>query len=219
MELQDILNKRQSIRRYKKGDIPEEHLHQILAAAGSAPSGKNSQNWHFVVIKNPALKAKIRQTILDKNESICLEMDKKDKEKGDKFRKFVRNFTFFFMDAPILTVVYGAEYKPSGYHELCFVDAPAATLDDIVNHRNSGMQSVGAALENFTLKAIDLGYGTCWLTSANYAAEEIEILLKKEIGFQKEGYFMVAMITLGIPEENQRSPAKKPLEEIYTYIE
>lgn len=218
MELQEVINKRQSIRKYKDIDIPEDHIAQIVAAAGTAPSGKNSQNWHFVSIKNPQLKEKIKQVILTKNESICAQMDSLDKEKGDKFRKFVNNFTFFFMNAPVLTVIFGCEYKPSGYHELRFIDASLDSLYDLVSHRNPGMQSVGAAVENFTLKAIDMGYGTCWLTSANYAASEIESLLKKEIGFEKEGYFMVAMISLGVPEENQKSPKKKPLEEIFTFI-
>ena len=80
------------------------------------------------------------------------------------------------------------------------------------------MQSLGAALENFTLTAIDLGYGSCWLTSANYVAAEIEALLKTEAGFEKEGFYMAAMMALGVPEDNPKSPPKKPLEEIYTFI-
>jgi nitroreductase len=81
------------------------------------------------------------------------------------------------------------------------------------------MQSLGAALENFTLKAIDLGYGSCLLTSANYAAAEIEELLKKEAGFEKEDYYMASMIALGIPEDGQKSPNKKPVDQILTYLE
>lgn len=218
MEFQEVINRRQSIRRYKEGDIPEEDLRQIFTAAGTAPSGKNSQNWHFIAIKNKDLIGKIRDVILAKNEAICQEMDLLDKEKGDRFRKFVRNFTLFFMNAPVLTVVYGSVYKPSGYHELRFIDAPLQVLDDLVNFRNPGMQSIGAAMENLTLKAIDLGYGSCWLTSANYAATEIQALLKEEIGFEKDGFFMVAMITVGIPADNQKSPPKRPVEEILTLI-
>jgi len=219
MELQDAIEKRQSIRKYKDGGVPKEHILEIIRAASLAPSGKNIQNWHFVVIANEDLKQKIGQAILDKNELICIEMDKIDKERGDAFRKFVRNFTLFFLKAPVLTVVFSTDYRPTGYYELEFVDSSPAVLTDLVKHRNPGMQSLGAALENFTLKAIDLGYGSCLLTSANYAAAEIEELLKKEIGFDKEGYYMASMIALGIPEDNQQSPRKKPVEQIMTYVD
>ena len=218
MELQEILEKRQSIRKYKEGGVPKEHILEMIRAAGLAPSGKNIQNWHFVVICEEALKQKIGQAVLDKNESICLEMDKIDKERGDAFRKFVRNFTLFFLKAPVLFVVFSTDYRPSGYYELEFIDCDPSLLHDLVKHRNPGMQSLGAALENFTLKAIDLGYGSCILTSANYACAEIEEVLKKEIGFEKEDYYMACMIALGIPEEGQQSPKKKPIEQIMTYI-
>lgn len=218
MELQDILYQRHSIRHFREGDVPDEDIEKIVKAAGTAPSGKNIQNWHFVAIKNKSLIEKIGQVLTEKNEEIALEMDKKDLEKGNKFRKFVKNFTLFFLKAPVLVVVYTTPYYPSGYHELTFAGADREVLDDIVYQRSPGMQSLGAALENFTLSAIDLGYGSCWLTSANYAASEIEALIKNESGFEKEGFFMGAMMALGIPEENPKSPAKKPLSEIFTLI-
>jgi nitroreductase len=219
MELQSIIEKRQSIRHYKEEDIPEAHIREIVKAAALAPSGKNSQNWHFIAIKNRTLIDKIAKAIFDKNELICLEMDKVDTAKGDRFRKFCKNLTLFFTKAPVLTVVYTTVYYPSGYHEYELINADPSILSDLVDHKSPGMQSLGAAVENFTLKAIDLGYGTCWLTSANYASGEIEALLKEEIGFEKEGYYMACMIAMGVPEDNPKSPAKKPIEEVYTFVE
>ncbi|HBG8071062.1 TPA: nitroreductase family protein, partial [Clostridioides difficile] len=75
-----------------------------------------------------------------------------------------------------------------------------------------------AAIENFTLSAIELGYGSCWLTSQNYAADEIEAVLEAETGFEKGEYFLGAMLALGVPEDNLKSPSKKPVEEICTFI-
>ncbi|MEI8216494.1 MAG: nitroreductase family protein [Eubacteriales bacterium] len=219
MELQEILKKRQSIRHFKDVDVPREDLEKIIRNAGTAPSGKNIQNWHFVVIKNKSLINKIGDALIEKNEEISLITDKIDPEKGDKFRKFAKNFTLFFLKAPVLIVIYTTTYYPSGYHELVFIDASKEILDDIVLHRNPGMQSLGAAVENLTLSAIESGYGTCWITSANYAAEEIEQLLKKEIDFEKEGYFMGAMLSLGVPEDNPKSPGKKTFDDIYTLVE
>ncbi|MBE6033571.1 MAG: nitroreductase [Clostridiales bacterium] len=219
MELQAIIEKRQSIRRYQEGGIPDADLEEIIKAAVSAPSGKNTQNWHFVAIKNRKIIQKIADVISEKNESICLEMDKMDKDKADRFRKFCKNFTVFWRDtAPAIIVTMATVYVPSGYNEYKLIGAEQEILLDLMGYRNPGMQSIGAACENLTLKAIDLGYGTCWLTSANYAAAEIEKVLKEETGFEKEGFFFVNLFAIGIPQENQKSPAKKALGEVYTLI-
>lgn len=219
MELQDVLDQRKSIRHYEEKDIPKEDILEIIKAAGKAPSGKNIQNWHFVVVKNQDLKEKIAKVISDKNEEIALRVDQKDEKKGKRFRKFVKNFTLFFLKAPVLVVVFTRTYYPSGYAEMELAGYSKEFLNQHTYFRNSGMQSLGAALENFTLKAIDMGYGSCWLTSANYAAKELEALLEKEIGFKKEDYYMGAMMVLGVPKPGGKTPPKKDVEEIYTFVE
>ena len=65
------------------------------------------------------------------------------------------------------------------------------------------------------LAASALGYGGCWMTSPNYAAKEISDF----IGFQKEGYYYVAMVPLGVPEGEIKSPPRKDIEEVMTIIE
>ena len=56
------------------------------------------------------------------------------------------------------------------------------------------------------------------MTSQNYAADEIEAVLEAETGFEKGEYFLGAMLALGVPEDNLKSPSKKPVEEICTFI-
>ena len=168
MELKDIIYKRQSVREYTDAEIPKEDILKILDAGRVAPSGKNCQNWHFVVIRERDLRNKIGQAILDKNEEIAVEMDRKDPEKGLRFRKFVRRFTLFGMEAPVLIAVYATEYKPDGWAELTFAEYPQDVIDELYI-RNPGMQSIGAAVENMTLTAIDLGYGSCWMSGHSYA--------------------------------------------------
>lgn len=218
MELKDVIYKRQSVRKYTEQDIPREDIERILDAARVAPSGKNCQNWHFVVIRNKELKEKIGQAIVDKNEEISKKMDIKDEEKGLRFRKFAKNFSLFFLNAPVLIVVFATTYYPSGYHEYTFADYPKEYIDDLFK-RNPGMQNIGAAVENMTLTAIDLGYGSCWMTGQNYSAKEIETVIKNETGFEKEGYFIACMLSVGVPQEGIRSPEKKELSEICTFID
>lgn len=217
MEFMEVIKKRQSIRRYKEGRIPKADLIQIIQAAGLAPSGKNIQNWHFVVITDKSAMERIAGIVTEKNRLISEKMDRIDEEKGSRFRKFCKNFTVFFTKASALVVVYSTFYPPTGYFEYKMVGLDPET--DLVHHRNPGMQSLGAALENFTLRAVDLGYGTCWLTSANYAAPEIEAYLKEVHGFEKKDFFLAALMSVGIPEDNQRSPDKKPLDDICTFLD
>ena len=56
--IETIMNRR-SIRHYKPDKIPGEHLRAILEAGRQAPSAKNLQSWHFVVVNDPQLKRKV----------------------------------------------------------------------------------------------------------------------------------------------------------------
>jgi len=221
MELKKLLEKRQSIRHFTDADVKNADLLEILDAARLAPSGKNLQNWHFIVVKNKALMDKVAACIAEKSEAIATRLDERDKEsgKGDRFRKVVKKFTLFFLKAPVLIIVMTETYYSTGYHELVMTGADPAALESLLELRNPGMQSLGAAVENLTLRAIDLGYGSCWLTSANYAAEGIEDLLRSEAGFDRDGWYMAALLALGVPKPDAKSPGKKPLAEIYTLIE
>lgn len=216
MELMEAIKKRQSVRKFKDEAVKKEDLLSILDAARLAPSGKNSQNWHFLVVTKEEHKEAIGRIIAEKNESISAKMDEKDEEKGLRFRKFAKNFTLFSVKAPVLIVTFATTYYPSGYHEYVFADYPQEEIDKLFK-RNPGMQNVGAAMEHMCLRAVELGYGTCWLTSQNYVAEELENYIKTELGFEKEGYFLVSMLALGVPEEGARSPGRMELDEIVTF--
>ena len=49
--LTPILNRR-SIRRYSAEPVPDTAVNQILEAARMAPSGSNTQPWHFIVVRS-----------------------------------------------------------------------------------------------------------------------------------------------------------------------
>lgn len=218
MDLTQIMNNRHSTRKFKPIEVPDEDIERLVEAARIAPSGKNMQNWHFVAIKSQELKDKIRDEIQGKNESISGKVETIDPDKAMRFRKFCKNFTLFATEAPVLFVIFAKEYIPTGYVEYEMINAPKEILRDLIEHRNPGMQNIGAAVNSLSLKAVELGYGSCWITSANYAANEISELLKVQGVFHQEDYFMVAMLALGVPEEEGKSPGKKELNEILTLV-
>lgn len=50
-----------ALRRFKPDPIPDDVLFQLFDAAIRAPSGQNVQDWRFIVIKDPAIKAKLQE--------------------------------------------------------------------------------------------------------------------------------------------------------------
>lgn len=218
MEFQELIEKRQSVRKYLPDDIPEDDIKKMVDAARIAPSAKNMQNWHYVAIKDKSLKAEIYDAVDKENLSICETLAKTDKEKADKFRKFASIFTLFIKDAPLLFVVFSATYLPSGYNELCDIDKKDFAVSDLIHLRNPGLQNVGASVEHLYLKANELGYGMCWLTSANYVAHQIEKILKEKKIFDNPDYYMVNLLSVGKPSGESKSPGKKNIEDILTIV-
>lgn len=51
MELQEVLEKRRSIRKFKNNDVSDDIINQLLESARIAPSAKNLQPWRFFVAK------------------------------------------------------------------------------------------------------------------------------------------------------------------------
>jgi nitroreductase len=52
MELKEAIQKRSSIRAYEEKPVPVEILVQVLEAARLAPSGRNSQSWKFIIVRD-----------------------------------------------------------------------------------------------------------------------------------------------------------------------
>lgn len=59
-EFRELMRRRRTVREFDGRAIPREVVADCLRVAGSAPSGANCQPWHFVVVTDPAVKARIR---------------------------------------------------------------------------------------------------------------------------------------------------------------
>lgn len=55
------MSNRHTIRDYSSEAIPAAVIEAAIRTAGNAPSGANHQPWHFVAVKDPAIKQKIRE--------------------------------------------------------------------------------------------------------------------------------------------------------------
>lgn len=207
----DFIYKRKSIRKFKETPVLKEDILKLLEAGTYAPSPKHQQNWYFVVLQNKNVINELADLVTRSHENIGkLAKDEKD------FKKHMSVIDYYtcFRHAPVVILVYSCAYKMIEYKILRENNAPQEVLDVLVSPQ-SAAQAIGAAVENILLSAAEMGYGTCYMTGPAHAKTEIEAL----IGFDKEGYELMSMIALGVPEDHTPSqPTRKPLEEVVTFI-
>jgi len=60
-DLYENLNLRRTVREYSDRDVPLEIIEKAILTAGTAPSGAHMQPWRFVVVKDKAVKRRIRE--------------------------------------------------------------------------------------------------------------------------------------------------------------
>ncbi len=208
----EFIYKRHSVRKFTEEQVPEQTIKELIEAATYAPSGKNQQNWHFVVINNTEKIAEIARIVERKNEEMCGYLRDEAKIKG---LKGMVHYQTVFKGAPVLILIYAGSYETIA--DMLLADG-VMPPNEVAKYAkpNPGIQNIAAALENLLLAAADKGYGTCWMTGPTFADEEIS----EYIGFKKEGYYLAAMTPLGVPAALVKlsSPPRKPLEEVLTII-
>ena len=129
----ETIKKRRSVRNYRPDQVSREHMEQILEAAIWAPSGHNTQPWHFLVIQD-------KETIDSMSASGIALMAGSSVEWVRKIA--ARPGYHLFHRAPTVVVVSGRE--PS--------DALLFPIADCA-----------AAIQNMLLAAESLNIGTCWI--------------------------------------------------------
>jgi nitroreductase len=211
MEL-DFIYQRHSVRQFKDQPVPKEDILKILEATIQAPSGKNAQNWQFVVITDKAKITEIAKIVETKIDTLATFM--KDEKVIHNHKKMVPYYTVF-KKAPVLILVYAGPYPTIADVLLSEGIMPKAEAQEYAK-AHPGIQNIGAAMENLLLSAAALGYGGCYMTGPTSAAKEIT----EYLGFDKPGFDLAAMTPLGIPAaEKLSSPPRKPLEESVTFID
>lgn len=65
MSFRDVISTTRSIRRIKPDPVPDDVLDRVLQAAVWAPSGGNRQPWRMVVVRDAAVKKKLRDLYVD----------------------------------------------------------------------------------------------------------------------------------------------------------
>lgn len=207
----DFIYKRKSIRDYKEGIVPKEDILELIKAATYAPSPKHQQNWHFVVVQDKEIINKMAEAVTKSHTYIA---SLAENEKQRKYYMKTLPYYLNFKRSECAVIVYATEYDMIE-EKILRANNISEDVIDVLKSPQSGAQGIGAAVENFSLAASAMGYGTCYMTGPAHAKKEIEEI----VGFEKPGYTIMAIISLGIPADNTPAqPPRKPIKEVVTFI-
>jgi len=190
METIDAIKMRRSIRKYKRKDIEKDKIEKLLEIATRAPSGKNSQPWKFLVLKGNK-----KNQIAD----LMIKNASKLKEEGCKIGS-TKSSADIIKEAPVLIMVYNENKKN-------YVDV---SEDAKARWRSVDIQSIGAAIQNLLLGAVDIGLGTLWICDVFIAIKDINNYLNMDSE-------LVAGVAVGYPDENPEFRPRKDLKEVVEF--
>ena len=74
MDMLEFIKSRRSTRKYQDRAVEPEKIAQIIEAGCYAPSGGNNQTWHFTVIQDKALLARLAELARENNLNYCIDI-------------------------------------------------------------------------------------------------------------------------------------------------
>lgn len=218
----EAMQARRSIREFEEERVPMETIRQLVAAAGCAPSSKNTQPWRLFLAQGPALDG-LRADYL---------------EAFDSGR--APQFQYSYSPAP-LPAAWSERAKSVGigifkHKGIGREDTAKRRAHDRENFRFFGAQQVfflatqasaysygtfldcGFVLDNLMLGLTAHGYGSC----PQYSAMAYPDLLKRHLRGSEDALF-IAALPFGRPKAgslvNQFQPAREPIDSWFTVVE
>lgn len=139
-QAEQFLCSRRSIRNFKNRPIERENLEKLLEIACYAPSAKNKQPWHWLVIEGDSEVQRLAGMVIDRMRAVI----RKNLELAEKLE-----FTRF------------VEAWDRGHGRICR-NAPCVIIVHGNKNWGFGIEDCTLALNQFTLFAPAFKLGTCW---------------------------------------------------------
>lgn len=178
-----VVHTQRACREFADEPVPDELVARVLDAATFAPSAENRQPWEFVIVRDPAVRARIGELTRRAWESRGKDFSRERLAPG-LFSDVDRGATGGVSGAPVLVVV--AADTARGL---------AATVPS----------SVFPAVQNLLLAAGALGLGSALTTITTAYADEL-----REVVGLPEHVVPVAVIPLGVPARALGPPGREP---------
>lgn len=194
ISLFDAIDTQRAIRRFTSDVVSDGAVHRILEAAVRAPSGRNRQPWHFIVVRD----AKTKRQIGSYYRRAC-ELAGIGREPiaglSKRVNDSVTHLAYHMGDAPVL-ILACIEHS---------TDEGARTGGLVAG------SSIYPAVQNLMLAARALGLGTTLTTVHTMFEDEIKSLLGIPANVQT-----AALIPLGHPSPEERfgGSRRKPVADV-----
>ena len=186
LTIKEAIEKRRSIRKFKRDPIPRELVDELLEAARLAPSATNRQPWRFQVVTDPDLKQRIF-------------------EEATFSQHHVREAPVIIVcGSELLTFVKGHPLAPPGSD---YYGAESENWDDIKAFIPDAHMNTAIAIEHMVLVATALGLGTCWVQMVRFGQ------LAKILEWPRH-VVANAILVVGYPDESPPLRPRLSLEEI-----
>jgi len=194
----DAIEKRRSIRKFKRKPVPDEQITALIEAARLAPSASNTQPWRFKIVSDDDTKTKLAEAAYHQSfvaqapvVLVCC-ADLQGYFEGIKARsqEFGKEGA---LEETMLRVLRGRaeQLKTVNIQEL----APGIAFN------------VAIAIEHIVLRALDFGLGSCWVRMLD------EQKIKTIFGW-KNSIHVVALLPLGYPDEAPNPRKRRAIEEL-----
>jgi len=195
------IRQRRSIRRYKPDPVSVELVLRLVEAACWAPSAGNRQDWSFTVVSSLTVKSAMAEAVRRRWNAVGAA--NRDSGLIEDVLAYSAGFGDFER-APAVVVV--SARQPDSFQRHILGDDAGATLGSAT--------SAAMAAQNFMLAAHEMGLGTCCMTGALAARQE----MGQAIGLPRKQE-VVCLISLGWPDERPEAPPRKPAGEVVRFIE
>ena len=180
MNFDEIIKNRRSARVFTEKNVSEEQVKKILDSGIKAPSARNRQPWKFYIL-NEEQKKHIM--------NMLFEWDKLN----PKEKTSVKGTAQQIKTANKMIMIYSDNYSSKSKNK---------------NYKKPDYISLGCAIENMSLQAIDLGLGSCILCDTLYIEDEIN----EYLGIKN--FEQICGFIIGTPIYNYPPKIKKNLRDL-----
>lgn len=187
MELMSAIRSRRSIRVFNGLPVDREVIDELITAATHAPSRMNTQPWHFHVATGEARKRV--------GEVMALTTSYLDEYIDTIGPEYVERVARFYADLGSAPVVIGVS---------------SVATDDEFEARDFAI-SVGAAIENLLLAAVEHGLGACSITIPHWVRDRLTFTFEIP-----EGREIVSLLLLGHADETPEPKERQT--NVVTYL-
>jgi nitroreductase len=155
----EAIRQRRSIRKFRDDPVPREMIDEILEAARLAPSGSNRQPWRFIVVTDPAERARLRKICWDQafiEQAPVVFICCADLAAYSKPSRLKRSQEF--IDYGVTQTLSGRFADPEFRASLLNLPDP-----DLGVFVAPAVANTYIAIEHMVLTATALGLGSCWV--------------------------------------------------------